>query len=125
MRTSLNFVFYRTSKVAADQSSRQSGFPRPCGVEFNGVRLPLYDSAARMVLGLFCNPFLTTEEMMELRWPDPDTMPDQWASCLATEICNLNKRLATVGVRIMYVRSYYIYRMIDLPLKINPHASNP
>ena len=97
----MKFVFYR--------KPRRSGgrYSYPCGVEHNGMHVPLSEGASRIMLALFCHPILSEMDLVEIRWPDPDTMPDWWRSCLSTETSTINKQLARLDARIVCRQGHY------------------
>ena len=83
----------------------------PYELRNNGRCVGLNYTQGLYVLAFFCHPILSEMDLMEIRWPDPDTMPDGWADCLRTETCTLNKLLARVGARIICRQGYY--KMIE------------
>ena len=83
----------------------------PYEVRANGQRVDLNQTQGLYVLAFFCHPMLSEMDLVEIRWPDPDTMPDQWRNCLKVETCMLNKRLALLDARI--VRHQGHYRLLE------------
>ncbi|GAA0623434.1 helix-turn-helix domain-containing protein [Thalassospira tepidiphila] len=59
-------------------------------------------------------------EIAEVLWPDPDDMPDHWASVLQVTVSALRKKLRQVGSEIdictIWRRGYYLQRSgMELP----------
>ena len=97
----MKFVFYRKPRRLGGRHSY------PCGVEYNGMHVSLGEGESLIVLALFCHPILSEWDLVEIRWPDPDTMPDWWRNCLKAGISRLNKRLACLDARIIRRHGYY------------------
>ena len=84
----------------------------PYELRMNGLRVGFNHTQGLIVLAFFCHKILSEMDLVEIHWPDPDTMPDQWRNCLGSEICRLNKLLVDVGARVIRRQGYY--RMIEV-----------
>jgi len=66
----------------------------------DGRTVSLEPSAARCLLALMFNPYLTTGELSEAIWPDPDEMPDLWIEGMWQRVFRVNRILKPGGVKI-------------------------
>ncbi len=83
----------------------------PYELRADDLRVDLNHTQGIYVLAFFCHRTVSEMDLVEIRWPDPDTMPDQWRNCLGSETSQLNKLLARVGARIIRRQGYY--RMLE------------
>jgi hypothetical protein len=79
----------------------------PYELRHKGARVGLNHTQGLYVLAFFCHGAVKRIDLTEIRWPDPDAMPDWWMGCLRTEIYRLNKILAGVDAQIICHAGYY------------------
>ena len=57
-------------------------------------------TAGRLLVALMFSEVLKNDEIMEILWPHPDDMPDQWAESIRVEMVKLRKFLKPDGIKI-------------------------
>ena len=50
-----------------------------------------------MMLGLLCHKLLLREDLFDMLWPDPDTMPDTFMWLANNRACTLRAKLKPFG----------------------------
>ena len=66
----------------------------------DGPPFTIPNTAGRLLVALMFSEVLTNDEIMEILWPHPDDMPDQWANVIRVEIARLRKFLKPDGIKI-------------------------
>ena len=82
-------------------------FVLPYELRATGCRVLLNTTNGLIVLALLGSPALSEVELAEIRWPEPDDMPDTWAECLHVQICRINALILSAGVRITGAQRHY------------------
>ena len=66
----------------------------------DGPPFTIPNTAGRLLVALMFSEVLTNDEIMEILWPDPDAMPDLWASSIRCEMVKLRTFLKPDGIKI-------------------------
>ena len=79
---------------------KSNGFDRYAIKTDDNLKIKIQPTVARCLLALMFNPYMTTQELSEAIWPDPDTMPDIWAVGVRQRVFMANRRLKRGGMKI-------------------------
>jgi len=61
-------------------------------------RKRLAPMTGRLMLAFLDRPFLWHDEIADVLWPDPDTMPDRFLTTLGVRIYKLRRAVAAFGI---------------------------